>query len=52
VFEKAKTDKTEVYKTAIDPIKMLSLYDVNEVTQNPRIVLPKNPFHFRKTDLI
>jgi hypothetical protein len=24
VFEKAKTDKTEVYKTAIDPIKMLS----------------------------
>jgi hypothetical protein len=22
VFEKAKTDKTEVYKTAIDPIKM------------------------------
>jgi hypothetical protein len=25
VFEKAKTDKTEVYKTAIDPIKMLSV---------------------------
>jgi hypothetical protein len=24
VFEKAKTDKTEVYKTAIDPIMMLS----------------------------
>jgi hypothetical protein len=34
VFEKAKTDKTEVYKTAIDPIKMLSIMsDVNEVTQ-------------------
>jgi hypothetical protein len=34
VFEKAKTDKTEVYKTAIDPIKMLScMSDVNEVTQ-------------------
>ena len=46
VFEKAKTDKTEVYKTAIDPIKMLSrMSDVNEVT-NKTLELFYQKIHF------
>jgi type I restriction enzyme R subunit len=45
VFEKAKTDKTEVYKTAIDPIKMLSHVMYNEVT-NKTLELFYQKIHF------